>query len=120
MCNKTIQEQVLTMSQAGFPFFQLDRYLKILVQDLHRYVAIAEEFRNDAEAQSKSGGLLNDRRVTRIITPGTLIDETFMDPLMNNYVLAIHSPEVFQDGVQASETSKSDSLRLVQQSAALG
>jgi DNA mismatch repair ATPase MutS len=63
----------------------LDRYLKILVQDLNRYVAIAEEFPND-----KAGGLMHDRRVSRIITPGTLIDENFMDPFTNNYVLAIH------------------------------
>lgn len=33
---------------------------------------------------------MHDRRVTRIITPGTLIDENFMDPFSNNYVLAIH------------------------------
>ena len=33
---------------------------------------------------------MHDRRVSRIITPGTLIDENFMDPFTNNYVLAIH------------------------------
>lgn len=33
---------------------------------------------------------MHDRRVARIITPGTLIDENFMDPYANNYVLAIH------------------------------
>lgn len=77
-------------AQAGFPFFQLDRYLKILVQDLNRYVAVAEEFPNDAEEKIKSGGLLHDRRVARIITPGTLIDENFIDPYANNYVMAIH------------------------------
>ncbi|KAI9166979.1 MutS protein [Paramyrothecium foliicola] len=75
---------------AGFPFFQLDRFLKTLVQDLNRYVAIAEEFPNDAADKIKSGGLLHDRRVSRIITPGTLIDENFMDPYANNYVMAIH------------------------------
>ncbi|KYK58233.1 MutS2 protein [Drechmeria coniospora] len=75
---------------AGFPFFQLDRFLKILVQDLNRYVAIAEEFPNEATDKIKSGGLLHDRRVARIITPGTLIDESFIDPYTNNYVLAIH------------------------------
>ena len=37
----------------------------------------------------KSGGLLFDRRVTRTITPGTLIDEKFMDPYENNFLLAI-------------------------------
>ncbi|CAJ0553587.1 Ff.00g120990.m01.CDS01 [Fusarium sp. VM40] len=75
---------------AGFPFFQLDRFLKILVQDLNRHVAIAEEFPNSPAAKVKSGGLLHDRRVARIITPGTLIDENFMDPYANNYVMAIH------------------------------
>ncbi|THC93861.1 hypothetical protein EYZ11_006674 [Aspergillus tanneri] len=75
---------------AGFPFFQLDRFLKILVQDLSKYVAISEEFANDADDKTRSGGLLFDRRVARIITPGTLIDEKFMDPAENNFLLAIY------------------------------
>ncbi|KAH7162753.1 MutS2 protein [Dactylonectria estremocensis] len=75
---------------AGFPFLQLDRFLKVLVQDLNRHVAVAEEFPNSASDQVKSGGLMHDRRVARIITPGTLIDENFMDPYANNYVMAIH------------------------------
>ncbi|KAM0273301.1 hypothetical protein ACHAPA_001453 [Fusarium lateritium] len=78
------------VSMAGFPFFQLDRFLKILVQDLNRHVAIAEEFPNSPTAKVKSGGLMHDRRVARIITPGTLIDENFMDPYANNYVMAVH------------------------------
>ncbi|KAL2199972.1 muts domain V-domain-containing protein [Corynascus similis CBS 632.67] len=77
---------------AGFPFFQLDRFLKILVQDLNRHVAIAEEFPNSPSEKVKSGGLMHNRRVTRIVTPGTLIDENFMDPYANNYVMAIHLP----------------------------
>ena len=31
-----------------------------------------------------------DRKVIRIVTPGTLIDEKFMDPYENNFLLAIH------------------------------
>ncbi|KAK4176328.1 putative muts protein 1 [Triangularia setosa] len=81
------------VSMAGFPFFQLDRFLKILVQDLNRHVAIAEEFPNDVSAKVRSGGLMHDRRVARIVTPGTLIDENFMDPYANNYVMAVHLPE---------------------------
>lgn len=80
-------------SQAGFPFFQLDRFLKILVQDLNKYVAISEEFANDVSGKVKSGGLMFDRRVTRIITPGTLIDEKFMNPYENNFLLAVHPAE---------------------------
>ena len=76
---------------AGFPFFQLDRYLKMLVQDLNKYVAISEEFAPPAEDKAKSSnGLMFDRRVARIITPGTLIDEKFIDPSENNFLLAIY------------------------------
>jgi DNA mismatch repair ATPase MutS len=57
---------------------------------LNRYVAVAEEFPNSAADKVKSGGLMHDRKVARIITPGTLIDEDFMDPYANNYVMAIH------------------------------
>lgn len=75
---------------SGFPFFQLDRFLKTLVVDLNCYVAIAEEFPNSAGDRIKANGLMHDRRVTRVITPGTLIDENFIDPYANNYVMAIH------------------------------
>lgn len=44
---------------------------------------------------------MHDRRVSRIITPGTLIDENFMDPLSNNYVLTIH----IDDGALTSSAS---------------
>lgn len=75
---------------AGFPYFQIDRFLKVLVQDLNKHVAISEEFAIEAEAKARSGGLMFDRRVSRIITPGTLIDEKFMDPAENNFLLAIY------------------------------
>ncbi|KAL4872231.1 hypothetical protein BDV12DRAFT_162529 [Aspergillus spectabilis] len=75
---------------AGFPFFQLDRFLKTLVQDLNKYVAISEEFAIGAEDKARAGGLLFDRKVARVITPGTLIDEKFMDPSENNFLMAIY------------------------------
>ena len=60
------------------------------MQDLNKYVAISEEYANNASGKIKSGGLLFDRKVARIISPGTLIDEKFMDPYENNFLLAIH------------------------------
>ncbi|KAL6715933.1 MutS protein 1 [Lecanora helva] len=86
---------------AGFPFFQLDRFLKILVQDLNQFVAISEEFANNASENVRSGGLLFDRKVTRTITPGTLIDEKFIDPYENNFLLAIHP---FENGNSINRT----------------
>ncbi|KAF9241262.1 hypothetical protein DTO013E5_8898 [Penicillium roqueforti] len=75
---------------AGFPFFQLDRFLKTLVGDLNKYVAISEEFSINAEDKARTSGLLFDRKVARIITPGTLIDEKFIDPTEHNFLLAIY------------------------------
>ena len=75
---------------AGFPFWQLDRFLKVLVQDFNKYVAISEEFRIDHSGKTKFSGPEYDRRVCRIVTPGTLIDEKFLDPFANNFLLAVH------------------------------
>ena len=76
--------------QAGFPYFQLDRFLKTLVQELEQHVAISEEVPNATSTKGKPGALLFDRQVCRIITPGTLIDERFMNTSESNYLLAIY------------------------------
>jgi DNA mismatch repair ATPase MutS len=76
---------------AGFPIHQMDRYLKILVNDLGKHVAMSEEVRNDEAERMKSNGNMFDRKIVRIITPGTLIDEKFMDPWQNNFLLSIHA-----------------------------
>lgn len=76
---------------AGFQHTQLERYLKMFVQDLGKQVAISEQVRlPDHERAGKSGGMLWDRKVTRVVTAGTLIDESFMDPFENNFLLAVH------------------------------
>jgi DNA mismatch repair ATPase MutS len=79
------------IAMAGFQYTQLDRFLKSLVQGLNKHVAISEEIRNSAADQVKNGGLLYNRKVSRIVTAGTLVDETFMDPFENNFLLSIHA-----------------------------
>lgn len=100
---------------AGFPISQLEKYLKILVEDNRRLVAICEEFRSDesgvegespadwkminalkSSAKGAAGGeeKFNEkveitRRVTRVVSPGTLIDEQWMNPLKNNFILSV-------------------------------
>ena len=73
------------VDMCGFPLTHLERHLKVLVQTLHRRVALCEEFK-------RVDGTF-ERHVTRIVTPGTLIDEAFLNPYENNYVLAISNPE---------------------------
>ncbi|KAK5559420.1 MutS protein 1 [Exophiala xenobiotica] len=93
------QTKLGPVAMAGFPFFQLDRFLKTLVHDLHKYVAICEEFLIPVSGKVKSGGLKHDRRVTRVVTPGTLIDEKFLDPYENNFLLSVHpEPALYADG----------------------
>ncbi|KAF8973763.1 muts domain V-domain-containing protein [Flammula alnicola] len=63
-----------------------ERHLKTLVQQEKRFVAMCEEFPRHSTTNVKEF----DRRITRIITPGTLIDESFLNPFDNNYLLAIN------------------------------
>ena len=53
---------------AGFPIMHLHKYLKVLVQDHSRLVALCEEFPKDPAVGAKAGF---DRRVVRIVTPGS-------------------------------------------------
>lgn len=74
---------------AGFPFAQLDRYLRVLVQEHGKHVAICDETPRDTGGGPKSAGPQFVRNVSRIVTPGTLIDEHFLSPYEHNYLLAL-------------------------------
>jgi DNA mismatch repair ATPase MutS len=79
------------VAMAGFQASQLDRYLKMFVQDHGKQVAISEQIRlPESQRLQKTGAPMYDRKVTRIVTAGTLIDENFMDPFEDNYLLGIH------------------------------
>jgi len=70
---------------AGFPHHQLDNYLAKLIRSGHR-VAICEQVENPATAK----GLVR-REVTQIVSPGTVTDQSILDPAVSNYLCAIHS-----------------------------
>lgn len=67
----------------GFPLTHLDRHLKTLVQSCKRFVALCEEFPPTVPGDEFT------RRVVRVITPGTLIDESFVNTYENNYLLSV-------------------------------
>ncbi|PKI85789.1 hypothetical protein MVES1_000582 [Malassezia vespertilionis] len=73
-----------TVPMAGFPIHQLEKYLKVLVQDKGLLVAICEEFK-----ETNAANAAFQRRVTRVVSAGTLIDERFLDPFSNNFILAV-------------------------------
>ena len=90
------------VAMAGFPFWQLDRYLKMLVQEHNQHVAISEEIPNGVDSKLKTGGNKFDREVVRIVTPGTLIDEKFMDTAQNNFLLAVDAGDSFSSAGRAA------------------
>ena len=77
----------LVLPFAGFPVHQIDKYLKLLVQDLGHTVALVEEY--DKDPAQSSDGNKKDRRVGRVVTPGTLIDESWLSGGESGYLLAI-------------------------------
>lgn len=76
---------------AGFPVQQLSRHLKVLVNTYGFSVTIAEQFKRESPADNEINRFY--RRVTRIVTPGTFIDEAFENLQENTYLLSIEFPE---------------------------
>ncbi|KAK9761472.1 MutS protein 1, partial [Basidiobolus ranarum] len=66
----------------GFPARHLEKYLEMLVSKLGKSVAMCEQFQDPVTKYYS-------RRVSRIITPGTLINEQFLDPCEHNYLLSV-------------------------------
>ncbi|MGE0375512.1 MAG: hypothetical protein AB7Q45_08870, partial [Planctomycetaceae bacterium] len=68
---------------AGFPYHALDGYLQKLIAAGHK-AAICDQVEDPKTAK----GMVR-REVTRIVTPGTLTDETLLDPRESNFLAAI-------------------------------
>ncbi len=69
---------------AGVPFHAVESYLARLVK-LGLSVAICEQLGDPALGKGPV-----ERRVTRIVTPGTLTDEALLDERRDNLLLALH------------------------------
>ena len=68
---------------AGFPHHQLESYLAKLI-GLGMRVAVCEQ----VEDPKKAVGIVR-REVTRVVTPGTVIDDSLLDPRESNYLAAV-------------------------------
>jgi len=74
----TLTSRDKTIPMAGIPHHALDRYLPRLLQAGHR-VAICDQVEDPATAK----GLVR-REVTRVLTPGTLTEDSLLDPRQAN------------------------------------
>ena len=79
----TLTERTKGMPMAGVPYHSLDNYLHKLIDHGYR-VAICDQVQDPRDAIG-----VVDRAVTRVLTPGTLVDETLLDDSAANHVAGI-------------------------------
>lgn len=72
----------------GVPVHRADEYLHRLIAQGHR-VAVCEQLEDPAEAKKRGSKSVVRRDVIRLVTPGTLTEDTLLDARRNNYLLAI-------------------------------
>jgi len=79
----TLTERTKGVPMAGVPFHAVENYLRKLVLQGFR-VAVCEQIEDPKQAKG-----IVDRAVTRVVTPGTLVDESLLDESSTNLVGAI-------------------------------
>ncbi|HET7681880.1 MAG TPA: DNA mismatch repair protein MutS [Xanthobacteraceae bacterium] len=83
----------------GVPIHRSDEYLHKLIALGHR-VAVCEQIEDPAEAKKRGAKSVVQRDVTRLVTPGTLTEDSLLDAGRNNYLLALTRARVSSDGEQ--------------------
>ena len=72
----------------GVPIERADEYLHRLIALGHR-VAVCEQLEDPAEAKKRGAKSVVRRDVVRLVTPGTLTEDSLLDARRNNYLLAL-------------------------------
>ena len=84
----------------GVPVERADEYLHRLIALGHR-VAVCEQLEDPAEAKKRGPKSVVRRDVVRLVTPGTLTEDTLLDARRNNYLLAVARARASGDGDDA-------------------
>ncbi|MCC6887453.1 MAG: DNA mismatch repair protein MutS [Hyphomicrobiales bacterium] len=72
----------------GVPVIRAEEYLHRLIAQGHR-VAVCEQIEDPAVARKRGAKSVVHRDVVRLVTPGTLTEDTLLDARRNNYLLAL-------------------------------
>ncbi|HEY5067099.1 MAG TPA: DNA mismatch repair protein MutS [Xanthobacteraceae bacterium] len=72
----------------GVPIERADEYLHRLIALGHR-VAVCEQLEDPAEARKRGNKSVVRRDVVRLVTPGTLTEDSLLDARRNNYLVAL-------------------------------
>ena len=84
----------------GVPVERADEYLHRLIALGHR-VAVCEQLEDPAEARKRGPKSVVRRDVVRLVTPGTLTEDTLLDAKRNNYLLAVARARLSSVGEEA-------------------
>jgi DNA mismatch repair protein MutS len=84
----------------GVPVERADEYLHRLIALGHR-VAVCEQLEDPAEAKKRGAKSVVKRDVVRLVTPGTLTEDTLLDAKRNNYLLSIARARLSSVGEEA-------------------
>jgi DNA mismatch repair protein MutS len=82
------KHQGLDIPMCGVPVERSEDYLHRLIEAGHR-VAVCEQTEDPAAARARGNKSVVRRGVVRLVTPGTLTEDTLLDARANNYLLAI-------------------------------
>jgi DNA mismatch repair protein MutS len=88
MLTKRGKHQGIDIPMCGVPVERSDDYLHRLIAAGHR-VAVCEQMEDPAAARARGNKSVVRRDVVRLVTPGTLTEDTLLDARTNNYLLAI-------------------------------
>ncbi len=72
----------------GVPIHRADEYLQRLIKLGYR-VAVCEQLEDPAEARKRGGKAVVRRDVVRLVTPGTLTEDSLLDVRARNYLTAM-------------------------------
>lgn len=76
-----------SIPMCGIPWHAADNYFGRLVRSGHK-VALVEQMETPAQAKAR-GHKFIERRVVRVLTPGTLTDENLLTPKNSNFLVAV-------------------------------
>src|SRR5580700_11343371 len=88
MLTKRGKHQGMDIPMCGVPVERSDDYLHRLIASGHR-VAVCEQMEDPAAARARGNKSVVRRDVVRLVTPGTLTEDTLLDARANNYLLAL-------------------------------
>jgi DNA mismatch repair protein MutS len=88
MLTKRGKHQGADIPMCGVPVERSDDYLHRLIAQGFR-VAVCEQMEDPAAARARGAKSVVRRDVVRLVTPGTLTEDTLLDARANNYLLAL-------------------------------